>query len=81
MEFGGKQLWDPIRYGTSFNLKVDEEFFWRDYLKVWVHPNFNAPHKPPGFRYVKLCYCMVIMEAQTLSKWELSIVHLLGNMH
>jgi hypothetical protein len=54
IEFAGKQLFDPIRYGTSFNVKVDKTFFWRDYLKLWVHPNFNAPHKPAGFRYLKI---------------------------
>jgi hypothetical protein len=51
-EFSGKQLLDPISYGTSFSTNVDKAFFWRDYLKVWVHPNFTAPHKPAGFRYV-----------------------------
>ena len=51
-EFSGKQLFDPISYGTSFNTNTDSSFFWRDYLKVWVHPNFRAPHKPAGFRYL-----------------------------
>ncbi|XP_059454766.1 2-oxoglutarate-dependent dioxygenase 19-like [Corylus avellana] len=48
-EFSGKQLFDPISYGTSFNTNIDTSFFWRDYLKVWVHPNLRAPHKPAGF--------------------------------
>jgi hypothetical protein len=51
-EFSGKQLFDPISYGTSFNTNIDSSFFWRDYLKMWVRPNFRAPHKPAGFRYL-----------------------------
>lgn len=41
---------DPIRYGTSFNSKKDEIFYWRDFLKVIVHPEFHCPDKPLGFR-------------------------------
>lgn len=49
MEHAGRNLFDPIRYGTSFNVTVDKTLFWRDYLKCHVHPHFNAPSKPPGF--------------------------------
>lgn len=49
-EYTGKKLFDPIRYGTSFNSEVDKTLLWRDYLKLHVHPHFNAPHKPSGFR-------------------------------
>ncbi|TKY56295.1 2-oxoglutarate/Fe(II)-dependent dioxygenase [Spatholobus suberectus] len=48
-ECAGGKLFDPIRYGTSFNVMVDKKLFWRDYLKCHVHPHFNAPSKPPGF--------------------------------
>ena len=52
-QYTGKKLFDPIRCGTSFNPKVDKALLWRDYLKVHVHPHFNAPNKPSGFRYVQ----------------------------
>lgn len=51
-DYKGKQLFDPIKYGTSFNTSVDKTLFWRDHLKVHVHPHFNAPHKPSNFRYI-----------------------------
>ncbi|XAR48532.1 Flavanone 3-dioxygenase [Bertholletia excelsa] len=42
-EYKGKKLFDPIRSGTSFNVSVDKPLFWREYLKLHVHPHFNAP--------------------------------------
>jgi isopenicillin N synthase-like dioxygenase len=50
-EYIGEKLSDPIRYGTSFNVKVDTTFYWRDFLKCHVHPHFQAPSNPLGFRY------------------------------
>ncbi|ONK71975.1 uncharacterized protein A4U43_C04F14360 [Asparagus officinalis] len=41
---------NPIRYGTSFNAKVDDNKYWREYLKVMTHPEFHCPTKPPQFR-------------------------------
>ncbi|KAJ0914293.1 putative flavanone 3-dioxygenase [Helianthus annuus] len=55
-EFEEKGVLDPIRYGTSFNSKKDEIFYWRDFLKVIVHPEFNFPSKPLGLREVLLEY-------------------------
>lgn len=52
LEFKGKHVLDPIRYGTSFNPSVDKVFYWRDFLKVFVHPQFHFPNKPSGFRYL-----------------------------
>ena len=51
-EYRNKQLFDPIRYGRGFNVSM-EKAFRRDYLKVHVHPHFNAPHKPHELRYVR----------------------------
>lgn len=50
-EYIGEKLFDPIRCGTSFNLKVDKTLYWRDYLKCYVHPHFHVPNKPIDFRY------------------------------
>ncbi|KAF6166818.1 hypothetical protein GIB67_005694 [Kingdonia uniflora] len=50
LEYAGKHVLDPIRCGTSFNASVEKVFFWRDFLKVFVHPEFHAPNKPSGFR-------------------------------
>lgn len=52
IEFEGKHVLDPIRCGTSFNPDVDNVLFWRDFLKVFVHPQFHSPHKPNDFRYL-----------------------------
>jgi len=54
------KLFDPIRYGTSFNVKVDTTLYWRDYLKCYVHPHFDAPSKPPGFRYTILLALLLL---------------------
>ncbi|XP_047172931.1 2-oxoglutarate-dependent dioxygenase 19-like isoform X2 [Vigna umbellata] len=49
-EYAGKDVMDPIRYGTSSNVSMDKVLFWRDFLKIVVHPEFHSPMKPPGFR-------------------------------
>ncbi|OMO85204.1 hypothetical protein CCACVL1_10364 [Corchorus capsularis] len=48
-EFEGKHVLDPIRCGTSFNASVDKVLFWRDFLKIFLHPHFHAPTKPSRF--------------------------------
>ncbi|XP_040940602.1 2-oxoglutarate-dependent dioxygenase 19 isoform X2 [Gossypium hirsutum] len=45
----GKHVLDPIRFGTSFNESVDEILCWRDYVKIFQHPEFHSPNKPPSF--------------------------------
>lgn len=49
--YEGTDVLDPIRCGTSFNTSKEKIFFWRDFLKVLVHPDFHFPDKPKGFRY------------------------------
>ncbi|KAK8646811.1 hypothetical protein V6N13_120581 [Hibiscus sabdariffa] len=61
-EYAGTKLFDPIRCGTSFNPKVDKTLLWRDYLKIHVHPHFNAPTKPSGFSKVLREYCQKTRE-------------------
>jgi isopenicillin N synthase-like dioxygenase len=55
-EFGGKHVLDSIRCGTSFHASVDKVLFWRDFLKVFVHPQFHSPTKPAAFRYILLLF-------------------------
>ncbi|KAI3774604.1 hypothetical protein L1987_49163 [Smallanthus sonchifolius] len=55
-EFEDKGVLDPIRYGTSFNTKKDGILYWRDFLKVIIHPDFHYPNKPSGFREVLMEY-------------------------
>ncbi|GMI83761.1 Germination Insensitive to ABA Mutant 2, Gain-of-function in ABA-modulated Seed germination 2 [Hibiscus trionum] len=55
-EFQGKHVLDPIRYGTSFNAAVDKILCWRDYLKIFQHPQFHSPNKPPAFREIAAEY-------------------------
>ncbi|KAH7834634.1 hypothetical protein Vadar_018132 [Vaccinium darrowii] len=52
MEYEGKDIWKPIRFGTGVDVKVEKFFFWRDFLKVYVHPQFNFPNNPKGFSEV-----------------------------
>ncbi|GMN40063.1 hypothetical protein TIFTF001_009292 [Ficus carica] len=61
-QYTGKTLFDPIRWGTSFNVRVDKTLFWRDYLKVHVHPQFNAPTNPIGFSETLKEYCKICRE-------------------
>lgn len=61
-EFEGKHVLDPIRCGTSFNASVDPVLFWRDFLKVFVHPEFHSPNKPTGFREISLEYTRRVRE-------------------
>ncbi|XP_058096956.1 2-oxoglutarate-dependent dioxygenase 19-like [Magnolia sinica] len=61
-EYAGKHVLDPIRCGTSFNPTVDKVLYWRDYLKVFMHPAFHSPDKPAGFREVSSEYIERIRE-------------------
>ncbi|KAH9697602.1 2-oxoglutarate-dependent dioxygenase 19 [Citrus sinensis] len=61
-EFAGKHVLDPIRCGTSFNASVEKVFFWRDFIKVLVHPEFHSPNKPVGFSEISLEYCKRIRQ-------------------
>ncbi|CAI9765384.1 unnamed protein product [Fraxinus pennsylvanica] len=45
-KFEPKDVLEPVRYGTSFNTAKEKVFCWRDFLKVFVHPEFHCPHKP-----------------------------------
>lgn len=53
-DFEVKDVFDPVRYGTSFNSKKDEIFYWRDFLKVIVHPEFHSLNKPLGFQVISI---------------------------
>ncbi|PON33007.1 Oxoglutarate/iron-dependent dioxygenase [Parasponia andersonii] len=57
LEFEGKHVLDPIRYGTSFNTSVEKVFYWRDFLKVIVNPHFQFPNKPSEFSEIAFEYC------------------------
>lgn len=60
LEYAGKHVLDPIRCGTSFNASVDKAFFWRDFLKVFVHPEFHFLRKPAGFRYAHIFVASIL---------------------
>ncbi|XP_054776939.1 2-oxoglutarate-dependent dioxygenase 19-like [Prosopis cineraria] len=61
-EFQGKHIFDPIRYGSSINTAVEKIHCWRDFLKVFVHPEFHFPHKPSGFSDTAFEYLKMIRE-------------------
>jgi hypothetical protein len=41
---------DPVRVGTGFNSAVDGAKYWRDYLKMFAHPELHCPAKPEILR-------------------------------
>lgn len=49
-EFQPADVLNPIRYGTSFNTAKDKIFCWRDFLKLFVHPQFHCPATPQSLR-------------------------------
>ncbi|PIM99994.1 Iron/ascorbate family oxidoreductase [Handroanthus impetiginosus] len=56
-EFEPKNVLEPIRYGTSCNSAKEKVFCWRDFLKVFVHPEFHCPEKPESLRELLPEYC------------------------
>lgn len=60
--YEGTDVLDPIRCGTSFNTSKEKIFFWRDFLKVLVHPDFHFPDKPKGFSELAIEYVKRIRE-------------------
>ncbi|KAK6156807.1 hypothetical protein DH2020_011055 [Rehmannia glutinosa] len=56
-EFQPKNVVDPVRYGTSFNTAKEKIFCWRDFLKLFVHPQFHCPDKPESLRELLPEYC------------------------
>ncbi|XP_020212631.1 protein DMR6-LIKE OXYGENASE 1 [Cajanus cajan] len=55
-EFADNDPLSPIRHGTSFCPQAENVHYWRDYLKTLTFPQFNFPHKPPGYREVAYDY-------------------------
>lgn len=66
-KYAGTHMLDPIRCGTSFNTATDKVLFWKDYLKVFVHPEFHSPDKPARFGDILSDYSK---KTQALA-WEL----------
>lgn len=52
MKYDTKDVLNPVRYGTSYNAKVDQFFNWRDYLKHFAYPELHTPGNPPIYREV-----------------------------
>ncbi|KAL6859079.1 hypothetical protein ACP4OV_018081 [Aristida adscensionis] len=47
---------DPIRIGRGFFAVVGGVRFWRDYVKMFAHPELHCPAKPPELRDVAAEY-------------------------
>jgi len=47
---------DPVRIGTGFFSVVDGVRYWRDYLKMFAHPELHCPANPPKLRDVAAEY-------------------------
>ncbi|TMX05082.1 hypothetical protein EJD97_002572 [Solanum chilense] len=54
--YKGEKVFDPIKYGTSFNCTSNHDIttasYWRDYLKLSLHPQLHCPDQPNNFREV-----------------------------
>ncbi|XP_052107566.1 2-oxoglutarate-dependent dioxygenase 19-like, partial [Arachis duranensis] len=61
-QYEGGNILDPIKCGTSFNVNVEKNLLWRDYLKCHVHPHFHAPLKPTGFSKIIETFCKTSRE-------------------
>lgn len=74
LEFEAHGVLDPIRCSTGFNPdNKNKDLLWREYLRLIVHPDFNCPHKPPGFRYT---YLMIQEHLSGLIPVKRNIIHL-----
>ncbi|KAL5563942.1 hypothetical protein UlMin_033689 [Ulmus minor] len=62
---GTKDVLDPIKCGTSFDVAIDKVFLWRDFIKVRSHPQFYSPHKPIGFSEAALEFSQRTREVAT----------------
>ncbi|XP_015886184.3 2-oxoglutarate-dependent dioxygenase 19 [Ziziphus jujuba] len=60
-----RNLLDPIKCGTSFNVEIDKVLLWRDFLKVISHPQFHSLPKPEGYSEVSLEFSKRIREVAT----------------
>jgi len=52
LKYESEDVLNPVRYGTSYNVKVDKFFNWRDYLKHFSYPQLHTPDNPPNYREV-----------------------------
>ena len=52
---------DPVRIGTGFFSVVDGVRYWRDYLKMFAHPELHCPAKPPKLRYWHKCQAISLL--------------------
>lgn len=52
MKYETRDVLNPLRYGTSFNVEAEQIFNWRDYLKHFCHPELHTPDNPPIYRQV-----------------------------
>lgn len=48
--YNAKSFLDSVVYNASFDQTTNEVLYWRDNLRVTVHPTFHSPDQPPNFR-------------------------------
>ncbi|XP_057812541.1 2-oxoglutarate-dependent dioxygenase 19-like [Salvia miltiorrhiza] len=61
-QYEAKSASDPIKCGNFNVVDTSNRSFtlWRDYLRLYVHPNFHCPHQPQLLRDVVLEYTQII---------------------
>ncbi|XP_057812542.1 2-oxoglutarate-dependent dioxygenase 19-like [Salvia miltiorrhiza] len=60
-QYEAKSASDPIKCGNFNVANTSNQSFtlWRDYLKLYVHPNFHCPHQPQLLRDVVSEYTQI----------------------
>ncbi|PIN04918.1 Iron/ascorbate family oxidoreductase [Handroanthus impetiginosus] len=63
-QYEAKSASDPIKCGNFNVTNTSNQTFtlWRDYLKLYVHPEFHCPLKPPVLKEILLEYTKRIRE-------------------
>ncbi|XP_057812536.1 2-oxoglutarate-dependent dioxygenase 19-like [Salvia miltiorrhiza] len=66
-QFEAKSASDPIKCGNFNVANTSNQSFtlWRDYLKLYVHPNFHCPHQPQLLRDAVLEYTQITRKLAT----------------
>ncbi|KAK8942021.1 hypothetical protein KSP40_PGU020283 [Platanthera guangdongensis] len=52
-ELMGKKIFDPIRHEAGLNTTTEGQQYWRDFVRIFVHPAFHSPSQPPHFSFFR----------------------------
>lgn len=49
--YDNKNIFDSVSHGSTYSLAMKKERYWRNFLRIMLHPEHNSPAKPSGFRF------------------------------